>query len=675
MYGILKAFRGLLWKYTFLCLVIYMGTVANSAAQKLENICTHITCPDSITISNNPEICPRADQMRAGLLYDINENRIVFHKNLDQSLPIASVTKMMVALITAEHVEQGKIAWTDEVKFTQSIRTSYRSRNYVNKTYRYSLDDLLKSTLIASNNTSASELAKYVGGSVADFVALMNKRALELGMESTSFSNPSGLPERRASDDNVSSPADLLKLTLQFMQNQKLLEVTGLPFADIQINGAPSRVVNTNRLMADYRYELLGLKTGYINRARHCLVSAACIDSSLVVSIVLGVEGAARRNSITQEMINNYLMEKGLCRLGEKDRSPAFVRAVSSGQIELSEEEKNDYKVVYKGARTRYKVRRGDNLSVIASRHSCSVSDLKRWNNLRSTRIYAGQNLYVNTLVKSLEFSPGWMEQETAAISTNKSAAPENLKKNQSENLQVSASKNESIPERKAIKHIVSSGESLSNLALRYSTSVSELMRINNLRDTRIHPGQELLLEASSKPGTADESNITHIVRRGENLSGIAGKYQTTVSSIMSSNNLKSTSIKEGQKLSIAGTAPVQQSVTKTTHVVRRGETLSQLAGKYSCSISQLQSWNNIAGSSIREGQKLIVSQSGLSKDSEPEPMSKEYMIYEVRRGDTLWDIARKFDGTTVTGIKRLNNIRNEKSLKPGMKLKIELAS
>ncbi|NNF01457.1 MAG: LysM peptidoglycan-binding domain-containing protein [Bacteroidia bacterium] len=662
--------RTALWLF---CAAICMVISAQANAQKLASICKNVHCPESFTVSNNPAICPRANEVRAGLLYDINRNEIVFHKNLSNAYPIASVTKMMVALITAEQVESGKLSWTDEVKFRMRVRKSRRSRTYVTRWYSYTLKDLTKSTLIASNNTSARELAKFVGGTQDTFIAMMNKRAKELGMTSTQYSNPSGLPEKRSSDDNMASPEDLLKLTLHFMQHEELMEITGMHYSDIKVNGRTSRLVNTNKLVSEHQIEFLGLKTGYINRARHCLVAAANVDSTVVVAVVLGVQGSATRNAIIQEMMNNYYYEIGNCRLGEHDRNAAFVRAVSNGQIKLSEEERNDYKTVYKGAKTVYKVRRGDNLSMIAQRHGCSVSQLKRWNRLRSTRIYAGQRLYVNTLVKSLEFNPGWQEGESIASNT-KSASPVAAIAPVKSTPPVGKSSSVISP-KSTIKHRVESGETLSHLATIYGCSVRQIMNWNDLNSTKIRMGQQLIVSAGSK-NTVTEKEQTHIVRSGENLTSISKKYGVSVAELKDKNNLSSSIIKVGQKLSIVRTFAGEVPVSKKFHTVRSGETLSQLAETYKCSIDQIKSWNNISGSRINVGQRLTIYNPGVLASTKIGANSqKQYLIYEVRSGDTLWDISKKFDGSSVNDIKKLNNIRNGRSLKPGMKLKIEQTS
>lgn len=182
----------------------------------------------------------------------------------------------------------------------------------------------------------------------------------------------------------------------------------------------------------------------------------------------------------------------------------------------------------------------------------------------------------------------------------------------------------------------------------------------------------------------AEERNI-HIVRSGENLGLIAQKYRCSVSSLKSWNNLRSNTIYPGQKLvvfapgytstsSSSGSTSKSKDVSnldKGYHVVQNGENLGLIAQKYKCSVTDLKTWNNLSGNTIQPRQKLIVYEpkkiAAVSSKSQP----GDYIYHTVRKGDTLWDIAKLYDGVTVDQIRKLNNIPNSKQLKPGQKLKV----
>jgi membrane-bound lytic murein transglycosylase D len=167
-----------------------------------------------------------------------------------------------------------------------------------------------------------------------------------------------------------------------------------------------------------------------------------------------------------------------------------------------------------------------------------------------------------------------------------------------------------------------------------------------------------------------------HRVRSGESLGLIAKRYRCYVSQLKRWNNLKGNTIYIGQKLIVYGSAvksaykssktPTRRSNKKSHHRVRKGENLGLIAKKYKCSITDLKEWNNLGKSTIYPKQKLIVYKPKLAISK-----NAKFLYHTIRKGDTLWDIARSYDGVTVNQIKKLNKIRNTKKLVPGKKLKI----
>ncbi|MCD4746979.1 MAG: LysM peptidoglycan-binding domain-containing protein [Bacteroidales bacterium] len=131
--------------------------------------------------------------------------------------------------------------------------------------------------------------------------------------------------------------------------------------------------------------------------------------------------------------------------------------------------------------------------------------------------------------------------------------------------------------------------------------------------------------------------------------------------------------------------AQIKKAKKRNIHIVRYGENLGLIAQKYRCSVRNLKNWNNLRGTTIYPGQKLIVyasakKNSATTKKSQPKKdinfnNSSKYVYHTIRKGDTLWDIAREYNGVTVEQIKKLNNIRNTKKLKPGQKIKIAVQS
>jgi membrane-bound lytic murein transglycosylase D len=196
------------------------------------------------------------------------------------------------------------------------------------------------------------------------------------------------------------------------------------------------------------------------------------------------------------------------------------------------------------------------------------------------------------------------------------------------------------------------------------------------------------------------KEQVVHIVKKGETLASIAKKYNVTTGDIKRWNNLKKNYVNRKKHLTIypgsksdRSTTPAnekaetpekkrnQENSTKeetTYHVVASGETLLKISKQYGCSIDDLKKWNNLSGSTINVKQKLLVKEStGISESVQKQDTTvvksskrNKTRMYTVKDGDTLWEIAEKFDGVTVDQIKKLNKMKST-SLRAGQKIKI----
>lgn len=251
-----------------------------------------------------------------------------------------------------------------------------------------------------------------------------------------------------------------------------------------------------------------------------------------------------------------------------------------------------------------YRIRSGDSLTVIAQRFGTSVKAIQRLNDLDGTRIYAGQVLRIPGLRGA---SSGQGGSAGSASASSSSPAPASYR--------------------------VRRGDSLSVIAQRFGTSVGAIRRMNNLRGSRIHPGQVLKL---SEPAKAPEKTAVpapaasakaeaqapqpklYRVRRGDSLIVIARRFGTTVGEIRRANRLKGSRIVVGQRLTIPARAAAngnrRTAVSQPTsgaangrYRVRRGDSLGSIARKFGVSVRQLRAANSIRGHLIHPGQTLIV--------------------------------------------------------------------
>lgn len=273
---------------------------------------------DYINIAIDTALAYEPSLIRAGLVYDYTDNKLVWEKNLDVQVPIASLTKMMVALITMEQVKAERINLTDMVTVSKHATWVGGSRVYLKIGQKLSVGDLLEACMIRSGNDAAYALAEHIGGTEVDFVRLMNEKAESLGMESTCFTNSTGMPVISTEyHDNESTAADLLLLARDLVKYEGILEMTSRPTEQILNANGLYTYENRNTLVKNYD-EIDGLKTGFTNAAKYCVVATSKRCDHRVITILLGIESKTIRYNIAVNLFNNYYSSIGLGNLGEK---------------------------------------------------------------------------------------------------------------------------------------------------------------------------------------------------------------------------------------------------------------------------------------------------------------------------------------------------------------------
>lgn len=209
--------------------------------------------------------------------------------------------------------------------------------------------------------------------------------------------------------------------------------------------------------------------------------------------------------------------------------------------------------------------------------------------------------------------------------------------------------------------YIVKSGDSLWSIAKRYGVSIDDIKKANNLSSNLLNIGQVLIIPSEEEPPEIGDF-IVYTVSSGDNLYKIATKYNLTVDDLVNYNDLATTNLSIGQQLLI----PVQKTNETQTYIVKSGDTLYSIASKYGISVNTLKNYNNLTTNVLNIGQKI-----NIPVTSEQTPSS--YLDYVVKKGDSLYSIASKYN-TSVSDIMKINNL-NTSLLNIGMVLKIPVKS
>lgn len=229
---------------------------------------------------------------RAYLLMDEITGRILIEKNSEISLPMASTTKIMTAIVA---LENGDLS--SQVKVSPKAASMGGSSFHLVAGETMSLESMLYGLLLCSGNDAAVAIAEHIGGDVDTFVEMMNRKAREIGALNTSYKNPHGLDE----DGHYTIARDLALIAKYAFSIPKFREIVGTKEKIINEGKFTRHIYNTNRLLR-ISENVDGIKTGYTGKAGRCLVATAQKNGFRLISVVLG----ARDHFSTSLKLLNY---------------------------------------------------------------------------------------------------------------------------------------------------------------------------------------------------------------------------------------------------------------------------------------------------------------------------------------------------------------------------------
>ena len=236
----------------------------------------------------------------AVILAEVSTGTVIFEKNADERREVASITKLMTALLAFEALESGRLALGDMVTVSKTAAAMQGSQALLDAGASYSVEELLKTTVMASANDSAVALAEHIAGSEEAFVIMMNERAKTLGMDDTHYVNCTGYPK----EGQYTTARDVLTLCCEVA-----LHPAYHSYASIWIDklthpgGRVTDLTNTNRLVRFYD-GCDGFKTGSTDAAKYCLAATAEKNGMRLVAIVLGTPTSQKRFDEARAMLD-----------------------------------------------------------------------------------------------------------------------------------------------------------------------------------------------------------------------------------------------------------------------------------------------------------------------------------------------------------------------------------
>ncbi len=236
----------------------------------------------------------------SGVLMEESTGTIIYEKEKDKQVSVASMTKMVAQIIILENIESNKIKWTDIVTVSKNAADMGGSQIYLSADEKMSVKDLFKGISMASANDATVAMAEYIAGNEGKFVKMMNKKVQDLGLKNTVFKNCTGLDE----DGHFSSAYDMAIIARELLSHKQILDFSSV-YEDYLRVDTPNKfwLVNTNKLVRLYD-GADGLKTGHTDNAGYCLAATAKRNGMRLIAIVLGENTAKIRNSETTGLLD-----------------------------------------------------------------------------------------------------------------------------------------------------------------------------------------------------------------------------------------------------------------------------------------------------------------------------------------------------------------------------------
>ena len=351
------------------------------------------------------ELIPNA---KSGILIEANTGKIIYEKNKDERLSVASITKMVAQTIILEEIEKGNINWSDMVTVSRNASGMGGSQIYLEEGEKITVEDLMKGISVASGNDATVAMAEYISGSEEKFVKRMNKVVKDLKLKNTHFSNCTGLDQK----DHYSSSYDMAIVARNLVVNHsEIIKFSSIREDYLRENTDKKFwLVNTNKLISFYD-GADGLKTGHTDDALYCLAATAKRNNLRLIAIALGEVDSKTRNKEVMELLDygfnnlkmNILKRKGsiVSKVKLDKANTKYLNLIIKENLGVIEGvgEKNNYKYKVILNKIKYPIYKGETvgkINILYKNNIVSTSDLVCNSNIKKINYF---KLVLNNLI------------------------------------------------------------------------------------------------------------------------------------------------------------------------------------------------------------------------------------------------------------------------------------
>ena len=292
---------------------------------------------------------------RAAYVIEPTSGTVIYEQNAKDKHPIASMVKIMTALITLESIDKGILSLDEQITISESASGMGGSQMFIEANDIYSVSDLLKGIIVVSANDASVQMAERLAGSEEEFVTLMNARAKELGMNNTHFTNCTGLP----APSNYSSAEDVGIMTMELIKHKLYYNYSKIWMEDFKHpDGRTTGFVNTNKLIRFYN-GCDGGKTGFTDEAMFCLSASAKRNDMRVIAVVMGAPSSKIRFAEATKLLNTAFAKYENKLIVDKDNLGIDPLNVSNGKTNSLklQLDKSVYALIKKGEKVSYETK------------------------------------------------------------------------------------------------------------------------------------------------------------------------------------------------------------------------------------------------------------------------------------------------------------------------------